>query len=312
LLIQIAELIHASIPAPGAAMKQILEMGVAGFSEPNPGLSTLIELVESQSRDGADYIDLNIDALAAPNASDFMRDMVGLVHRYGAGTPPCVDSSNPAVVLAGLDEWFRLAEDGARPPLANSIPYSERERNKDLLALRATHRFRVVCLLTGKEGPMATAEGIVQAAREMRTLTRDAGFEADDLFFDTVTMGIATDGCFDPMGNLKPSHTHNSFHAIEAIRRDPDLSACHAVLGASNWVYGAKKRRIGHLRAYIAVAMQYGLDAAIVDVAKKFGVEPAPPELMEFVEGFVALDGGPDSMMSYMNNVENARAQEWI
>ena len=90
------------------------------------------------------------------------------------------------------------------------------------------------------------------------------------------------------------------------------MPGVHCVLGVSNWVYGAKKRRIGHIRAFIAAAQKYGLDAAIVDVGQQYGITPAPAELVGFVETFVALDGGEDSMMTYSAAMQEARQANWI
>ena len=90
------------------------------------------------------------------------------------------------------------------------------------------------------------------------------------------------------------------------------MKGVHAVLGVSNWVYGATKRRIGHIRAFIAVAQEYGLDGAIVDVEKGFGITPAAPELVDFVKMFVALDGAEDSMMDYSAKMQEARQMKWI
>ena len=55
-------------------------------------------------------------------------------------------------------------------------------------------------------------------------------------------------------------------------------------------------RKIGVCRAYVAKAMEYGLDAAIVNVAHKYGtVEPAP-ELMQLVTTFAELDGSSEKL----------------
>jgi len=309
-LVQIAELIHASIPLPGAAMKFIQKMGEEGFTKPNRGLLVIEDLISSQTRQGADYIDINLDALGDPNAPELMRRFVRLVHKYGEGVPPCVDSSDARVLQAGLEEWNRL--EGKRPALVNSVPFMELEKRRPLLELRKRYAFSVICLLVGAEGPLKSTAEMVSAAREMFRAATAAGFRNNEILFDSVTLGIASDGCMDPMGNLKPSHTHNSFHAIREIRQDPAMAGVHCVLGVSNWVYGARKRRIGHIRAFIAAAQKYGLDAAIVDVGQRYGITPAPKELVGFVETFVALDGSEDSMMTYSAAMQEARQSNWI
>jgi len=310
-LIQIAELIHASLPFAGAAMKFLYGLGAAGGARPNRGRAALEDLIRTQAAEGGDYIDLNIDALGAPDAPDFMRRMVRLVHAVSGGVPPCVDSSNPAVLEAGLDEWLGLGPD-LRPPLVNSVTFCETERYAKLLERRQERAFSVVCLLVGKEGPLKSTAEMVAAARTLFARCTAAGFQPAELFFDTVTLGIGTDGFMDGTGNIKSSHTRNSFLAIREIRGDAEMKGVHALLGVSNWVYGARKRRIGHLRAFIQVAMEHGLDAVISDVSKEFGKQPAPAELADFVRMFAALDGSDASMDLYTDGMAHAREAGWV
>jgi len=123
---------------------------------------------------------------------------------------------------------------------------------------------------------------------------------------------MTADSCMDGAGEPKPSHTRNAFLGIQKIKGDREMRGVRSVQGVSNWVYGVKKRRVGHIRAYIEVGRKYGLDGAICDSEKRFGVEPAPPELVELVETFVSLDGGEDSMMTYSAAMQNARRNEWL
>ena len=116
----------------------------------------------------------------------------------------------------------------------------------------------------------------------------------------------------DSMGQIKSSHTHNSFRAIQRIRSSEKMKGTHAVLGVSNWVFGAQKRRIGHIRAFIAVAQRHGLDTVIVDVKRKFGILPPAEELIDFVEMFANLDGDEDSLMDYSAMMQQARQSGWI
>jgi hypothetical protein len=58
-------------------------------------------------------------------------------------------------------------------------------------------------------------------------------------------------------------------------------------------------RRLGVVRAYVAKAMEYGMDAAILNVAQRFGEKPASPELVRLVDAYAKMDGDAD-------NLENA------
>jgi len=74
------------------------------------------------------------------------------------------------------------------------------------------------------------------------------------------------------------------------------MSGVHCSLGVSNCVRDLPGRKIGVCRAYVAKAMEYGLDAAIVNVAHHYGqVEPAP-ELLELVDAYAKMDGSAERL----------------
>ncbi len=308
-LIQIAELLHASIPSVGVAMRAMEELGEEGYTKPNRGLDVILETIEKQASLKPAFLDVNVDELSGDTPA-IMRRYVRLVHEHGKGVPPCIDSSNPEVLRAGLEEWFGLGVDAI--PLVNSVPFHETEKFEPVLALRRDHAFSVVGMLVNDQGPMKSAEAMHDAAGNLFESFRQRGFEAGEVFFDAVTLGLTFDSCIDAMGEFKPSHTHNSLQAIRRIMNDPKMKGVHTVLGVSNWPHGVKKRRIGHIRAFVKVAMDYGLDAAIVDVTHLYGVKPADEELVQLVEMFASLDGGEDSFMTYTETIADVREKGWM
>jgi len=50
-------------------------------------------------------------------------------------------------------------------------------------------------------------------------------------------------------------------------------------------------RSLGVLRAYIAKAMEYGLDTAFVDVSRRFGRVATDPGLVELIDAFAKKGG---------------------
>lgn len=307
--IVIAEMLHASIPAPGKAMKAIHEMGDAGFSTPSESLDFMKNLIAAEGEQGSDFIDINVDALVT-NTPQAMRKYVRLVKECGRRVPPCIDSSNVDVLIAGIEEWYTIG--GERKPMLNSITYHEHEKFQPILNLRAKHPFNVICLLSGPEGTLKSPDEIHGAAKEMFRLTTAAGFKPDEIFFDVITLAMTADSCMDGMGEMKATHTRNAFLGIQKIKQDPAMKGVRSVQGVSNWVYGVKKRRVGHIRAYIAVGQEYGLDGAICDAEKRYGVEPAPQELADLVRTFVSLDGSEDCLMTYSAAMQNARQNDWL
>ncbi len=59
-------------------------------------------------------------------------------------------------------------------------------------------------------------------------------------------------------------------------------------------------RKIGVCRAYLAKAMEYGLDAAIVNVAHHYGKVDPDPDLLELVDAYAKMDGSPEKLNKAM------------
>ncbi len=307
---QIAEMVHASIPSVAPSIFYLKELGEEGFKHHNRGLNAVIDLIGSQASCRPSFIDVNIDALGG-NTPSMMRHFVQLVKQHGKGIPVCIDSSNPEVLKAGLEEWYK--DDASLPaPLLNSINYAELERMQPILSMRRSYDFNIIGLLTGTQGVLKSAEEMYEAARTIFKQALSCGFQPQQIFFDTVTLGISFDSPIDEMGMPKPSHTHNSFHAIRHIMTDPEMKGVNSVLGVSNWTHDIKKRRIGHNRAFIAVAQRYGLNSIIIDVRNEYGIKPAAPELMDLVEMFVSLDGSEDSVLTYNAMIREMRKKGWV
>ncbi len=301
-LISIGESIHASIPKTGKIMKQLAELGNGAYTTPSPPLDYIKALVESQASDGADYIAVNLDAFGEDDpqvAVDMMVEYAKLVRKWGDGVPICIDSSDNDVLIAGLKEWYRTDEN-VRQPLINSIKTYTVDQ---ILPLKIDFDFAFVGLLVS-EG-VSTGPGGSHSVDELYSLARqifDAavgsyGFKPEEIFFDTTVFPIAIDM---PMEPNVPGYTYRTFETIKKIKSDPKTKDVHCSLGVSNCARDLPGRKVGICRAYVAKAMEYGLDAGIVNVAHKFGlVEPAP-ELMELVDAYAKMDGSAERLKKAM------------
>jgi cobalamin-dependent methionine synthase I len=79
------------------------------------------------------------------------------------------------------------------------------------------------------------------------------------------------------------------------------MKGVHCSLGISNSVRDLPGRKVGLCRAYVTKAMEYGLDAGIVNTTHKYGsVEPAG-ELMELVNAYATMNGSPESLKKAMD-----------
>ena len=292
-LITIGESIHASIPKTGKTMRQLAELGAGAYGEPSGPLDYIRALIESQAAEGADYIAVNLDSFGEENPQvtvDMMVVYVKLVRKWGNGVPICIDSSSNDVLIAGLKEWYNTEENVAQP-LINSVKVYTVDK---LLGLKKDYDFAFVGLLVTEDRP--TGPGGSHSVDELYSLAKqifekavgEYGFKPSEIFFDSTVFPLAIDM---PMEPGVPGYTYRAFETIKKIMSDRKMNGVHCSLGVSNCVRDLPGRRIGVCRAYVAKAMEYGMDAAIVNVAHHYGsVEPAP-ELLELVDAFAKMDG---------------------
>jgi 5-methyltetrahydrofolate corrinoid/iron sulfur protein methyltransferase len=301
--IVIGESIHASIPKTGRIMKQLSELGADAYSTPpSEPLNYIKALIESQAGEGADYIAVNLDAFGEgdPQTSvDMMVEYVRLVREWGSGVPVCIDSSNNDVLIAGLKQWYNT-DAQVKQPLINSVKVYTMDK---ILPLKKDFDYAFIGLLVGKEA--AASPGGSHSVDELYSLARqifekavgEYGFKPGEIFFDSTVFPLAIDM---PMEPNVPGYTYRAFETIRKIKSDPKMNGVHCSLGVSNCVRDLPGRKIGVCRAYVAKAAEYGLDAAIVNVAHHYGlVEPAA-ELLELVDAYAKMDGSAQSLSKAM------------
>ncbi len=296
--IAIGESIHASIPKTGKIMRQLSEAGPDGYSSPSEPLNYIKSLIESQVGEGADYIAVNLDAFGEDDPQVTVEEMieyVRMVRKWGGGVPICIDSSNDDVLIAGVKEWYNT-DRKVEQPLINSVKVYTMD---NILPLKKHYDYAFVGLLVSEDKP--TGPGGSHSVEELYSLAKqifgkaagEYGFEPNEIFFDSTVFPLAIDM---PMEPNVAGYTYRAFETIKKIKSDGEMQGVHCSLGVSNCVRDLPARRIGLCRAYLAKAMEYGLDAAIVNVAHHYGlVEPAP-ELTELVDAYAKMDGSAERM----------------
>lgn len=301
-LIFIGEAVHASIPRTGEVMKQLAGLGSGAYSESSEPLDYIKSLIESQHADGADYIAVNLDAFGENDSQvtiDMMVEYVRLIRQWGGGVPVCIDSSDDDVLLAGLKEWYNTDEAVAQP-LINSI---KTYTMGDMLGVKKEYDYSFVGLLVSEDKPGGA--GGSHSVDELYSLAKQIfseavgkhGFKPNEIFFDSTVFPLAID-C--PMEPGAPGYTYRAFETIRKIKADPEMKGVHFSLGVSNSFRDLPARKVGVCRAYVAKAMEYGLDAAIVNTAHKYGTVEADPELVKMVDAFAKMDGSAEKMNEAM------------
>ncbi|MFC1652267.1 methylenetetrahydrofolate reductase C-terminal domain-containing protein [Planctomycetota bacterium] len=295
-LISIGEAVHASIPKTGAVMKELIDLGAEAYTTDSGPLRYMRALIEDQAVEGADFIAINVDAFGEQDpqtAVDLMVQYVKLVRQWSRGVPACIDSSNDDVLRAGLKEWFNTDQTVAQP-LVNSIKTYTADA---MMPLKTEYDFAFIGLLMSEGVPQGpggshSVEELFGLAQEIfHKAVNQYGFKPQEIFLDSTVFPLAIDM---PMQPDVPGYTYRAFETIKRIKSDPAMKDVHCSLGISNCCRDLPGRKIGICRAYVAKAMEAGLDAGIVNVNHHYGSKPVDPGLMEMVEAFAAMDGSSD------------------
>jgi len=295
--IAVGESIHASIPKTGKVMKQLNELGPGAYSKPSEPLDYIKALIEEQAAEGADYIAVNLDAFGEENpqaAVDMMVEYVRLVRKWGEGVPICIDSSNDNVLIAGLEEWYN-GDEAVRQPLINSVKVHTMQ---NLLPLKKRYDFAFVGLLMSESGKPPSVDELYSLAKQIfDEAIGKYGFGPEEIFFDSTIFPLAIDM---PMQPGEPSYTYKTFETIKKIKNDPDMKGVHFIGGITNCARDLPGRKIGVMRAFVHKAMEYGMNAGIVNVKHHLSEGEATAELLQLVDAYAKMDGSAERLNEAM------------
>lgn len=223
---------------------QIAMSGAGGDGQ--HGMDYLSDLVRSQERAGADFLDLNVDEISLKPA-DQKAAIAWLVRAVETmtGLPLSVDSSNLEVIQAGLEACGK----GRARPLLNSASL---ERTA-ALDLALAHNARVVVTAAGQRGMPAGVEDRMANASRMIEAALAKGIPLCDIFVDPLIFPISVDKEF-------------GLHSLGTIRRlretcGPDI---HITGGMSNVSFGIPSRKIIN-DVFLILALEAGADSGIID-----------------------------------------------
>jgi 5,10-methylenetetrahydrofolate reductase len=294
--ISIGESVHASIPNTGKVMAELAALGPDAYTKDSPQLEYIKALIQSQVAEGADYLEVNVDAFGETDpqvAVEMMKEYVKLVRKYGDGVPVCVDTSNDDTLIAGLKEWYETSEP-VRPPMLNSVKVYTMDK---ILPLKKHFDFVFIGLLIGEDRPAGpggsySVDQLYDFAKQIfAAATGKYGFKPQEIFFDSTVFPLAIDM---PMEPGVPGYTYRAFETIKKIKSDPQFKGVHCSLGVSNCARDLPGRKIGIMRAYTHTAIEYGCDAGIVNTKHKLYEGKPAPELMELLDAYATMDGSAE------------------
>lgn len=197
---------------------------------------------EAQTAAGAHILDVNVGTHGIDEVQ-VMTDIVTLLQQ-SASVPLCLDSTNPAVLEAGLKTYHGKA-------LINSVN-GEQASLHSILPLAKRYGAAVVGLTLDETGIPATAEGRLAIAKRIIDTCAQYGVAQKDIYLDSLVMTVGTDV-------NAPKETLRTMQLI--AENYPEV---HLLLGVSNVSHGLPNRaKINS--AFLAMAIGNGLDVAIIN-----------------------------------------------
>ncbi|UCD08851.1 MAG: dihydropteroate synthase [Dehalococcoidales bacterium] len=265
-MLVIGEKINASNKAVGEAIL-------------NRDADFIVELAKAQDTAGADFIDVN--AGNGNNDVSGVESMKWLVNTIKAATekPLAIDSDDPEIIEAGISVY------GDGDLLINSVT-AEFDRLNTIGPFAAQRNASLVALAMGAEGIPDNVKDRLDACETILNTLSGMGIEENNVYFDPLVLPVSVDS---QQGKV----TLDTIKEIK--RRYPETNT---VVGLSNISYGLPNRKLVN-RAFLLMAAQAGLDAAIMD--------PLDKKMMSMKSIINLLSGKESSARAYMRAHRSGR-----
>lgn len=200
------------------------------------------DLAQKQAAAGSAWLDVN----AGTHPAQEPDDLVWLIEQIQSvvGTPLSLDSANPKALQIAIKAVKQT-------PMINSIS-GEPDRLANILPIVAEHGCPVIALAMDEKKIPETAEKRFEVITKIVTESRAHGVPDSNLYFDPLAMTLSTN---TQSGQI-------AFEVMRRVRRE--YPEAHLTIGLSNISFGLPGRSFVN-RYFLALAMQAGLDSAILD-----------------------------------------------
>lgn len=204
------------------------------------------DLAMKQADAGSTWLDVN----AGTHPETEPADMIWLIENIQSvvNIPLCLDSANPKALEAGIKAVDKT-------PMINSIS-GELDRLEKILPIVASHGCEVIALAMDDKKIPETYEKRLEIVDIVMAATSAAGVPEDKVYVDPLAMTIATMN----QGGMIACDTIRSVKA--------KYPSAHFTMGLSNISFGLPVRKQIN-RVFLTLAMQAGLDSAILDPMDK-------------------------------------------
>ncbi len=227
------------------------------------------DLAAKQAEAGSSWLDVN----AGTHPDKEPDDLIWLIENIQSvvETPLSLDSANPAALNVAIKAVNKT-------PMINSIS-GEPDRLEKILPIVAEHGCEVIALAMDDKKIPETTEKRLEIIDTVVAATRAAGVPDEKVYVDPLVMTIAT-------ANQSAVIAYETIRAVH--EHYPDV---HFTMGLSNISFGLPARKQIN-RAFLILAMQNGLDSAILD--------PLDKELMAAIVTTDLLLGRDKHCMNYI------------
>ena len=212
----------------------------------------LVQIAEDQVEGGAHVLDLCVALTEREDEDEQMRQVAKRVS-LTQPTPLQIDSTEPAVIAAALDQIPGRA-------IVNSINLEAgRDKLDTVVPMAVQHGAAVIALTIDEVGMAKTAERKVEIALRLKELCCDEhGLDPEMLIFDALTFTLTTGD-----EEWRPS----AVETIEGIRRiKAEIPGVKTSLGVSNVSFGVSPSARSVLNSvFLHHCVDAGLDLAMVN-----------------------------------------------
>ena len=203
-------------------------------------------LAIKQTEAGSTWLDVNAGTHPDQEPED-LKWLIGNIQSV-VDIPLALESANPDTLRAAIEEVNQT-------PMINSIS-GEPERLENILPIVAEHGCEVIALALDDKKIPETCDKRLEVIDAVMAATREAGVADDKVYVDPLAMTIAT-------------ANQSAVVACETIRAVKEkYPQVHFTMGLSNISFGLPNRKQIN-RAFLTLAMQAGLDSAILDPMDK-------------------------------------------
>jgi len=198
---------------------------------------------QRQIASGAGFVDIN----CAVTDGDEVKDIDWVVNVIQGRIPDvsiCIDSPNHLAIARALEVYKAKGS-----VMINSIT-AEPERIDRILPLAVRSKSKLIALTMDDKGMPNTAGERFEIARSIADRVKSGGLDLSNLYFDPLIRPISTE----------PEQAGEFLKSIPLIKS----LGVNTICGLSNVSFGLPNRKLIN-SVFLAMAIQSGLDAAILD-----------------------------------------------